>query len=216
MTDDNAPQLGQALYRQALGHARERSFKAAVRLWRQAAGAGHAASQRELGRCYEFGIGTRRNPRVAYDCYRQAAEAGDPEAQYELAVAFIAGTGVRRNYARANQWLRKSVRAGIPEAAHLLGVHLRYAIGVRKDSKPASGWSAEPRRPVSCQRSILLRCATTGARESRGTRVPRGTGSNGPRKAAILGLAISSDVGWSRDAVMHVLREGPSDCSRRP
>jgi uncharacterized protein len=172
------------LYRAAKARARRGDFKGAVALWRQGADAGHVGAQRELGRCYEFGIGGRRNPKAAFRCYQLAAEAGDSEAQYEMAVALTTGMGSRRDHSAANEWLRKALEGRIPEAAHLLGLNLRYGRGVSKDTR--QGFLLErvaARAGVSTAQYALALCYERGA----------GVGQNGRaarywfRRAAGLG-----------------------------
>jgi TPR repeat protein len=99
----------------------------AVRWWTRAVALGDGDSRVELGYCYHFGIGVRRDPHRAVQFYRGALKGravGDhakEEAARLLALAYRDGVGVRRSPARAIQYLqRANTDGGFREAREAL------------------------------------------------------------------------------------------------
>src|SRR5436305_1724767 len=74
-------------YRVAFGRNRNRptNWADAVRLWKQAARAGHGRAQFYLGTCYDLGRGVAKNVPMALKWYQRAAEHGHVVAMYNLA-----------------------------------------------------------------------------------------------------------------------------------
>lgn len=109
-----------ATYRQ-LGN-----FRQAFQWWRRTAGPHDGDAWLEVGYCFQYGIGTRRDPAAAARSYRQAiktyytTEFGQEEAQYHLAVALI-DRGARRDRQEAVRLLNHAAEDGdYPQATDLL------------------------------------------------------------------------------------------------
>ncbi len=66
----------------------------------------------QVGRCFYFGIGTKRNVGKAINWCRKAAKQGDSEAQYTLGRTYDVGDGLRRNGRLARLWYQKAVVQG--------------------------------------------------------------------------------------------------------
>lgn len=92
----------------------------AARLYQQAARAGDAAAQNNVGELYETGRGVAADMTQARDWYRKAAEAGFAPAQFNLGRLYAAGTGVPKDYAEARKWLEQAERRGVATARKLL------------------------------------------------------------------------------------------------
>jgi TPR repeat protein len=92
----------------------------AVRLYQQAARAGNAAAQNNVGELYETGRGLAADLKLALDWYRKAAEAGFAPAQFNLGRLYAAGTGIAKDYAEARKWLEQAERGGVTAARTLL------------------------------------------------------------------------------------------------
>ena len=69
----------------------------AVRYLTEAANAGHAKAQFELGYCYEMGYGVDQSFYEAVSWYRKAAEQGNTNAQNNLGARYAKGEGVTHN-----------------------------------------------------------------------------------------------------------------------
>jgi TPR repeat protein len=73
----------------------DRKFRLMFRWWRRAARMGDGDAAVDVGYCYQYGIGTRRNRLLARRMFRRAltsshiSESGREEAMYHLAVSFV-------------------------------------------------------------------------------------------------------------------------------
>ena len=76
----------------------------AIASWREAAEAGNAAAENELGLAFENGRGMARDYRAALRLFRQAAAQGYAPAMTELGGIYEKGEGVPRDYAAAAKW----------------------------------------------------------------------------------------------------------------
>ena len=94
----------------------------------------------ELGRCYEKGIGTRKDLTEAFACYKEAAEEGDAKGQFRLGVFYNLGFSVPIDYKKAFYWYTKSAEQGDMDAQYNLGLCYEEGEGVCKDRKKAIYW----------------------------------------------------------------------------
>jgi hypothetical protein len=99
----------------------------AANLWRKAAEQGDAEAQNQLGECYYYGKGVKKDEteankwyHKAIEQYRKAAEQGDAKAQYNLGVCYYIGIGVEQNKVVAIKWLRKAADQGDEQARDAL------------------------------------------------------------------------------------------------
>jgi hypothetical protein len=92
----------------------------ALRLYQQAAKAGDASAQNNLGELYETGRGMPADPAVALTWYRKAAEGGFPPGQFNLGRLYAGGLGVLKDPIEARKWLELAERGGIATARQLL------------------------------------------------------------------------------------------------
>jgi len=92
----------------------------AARLYQQAARAGDAAAQNNIGELYETGRGVAADLKQALDWYRKAAEAGFAPGQFNLGRLYAAGLAITKDYAEARKWLEQAERGGVVPAGKLL------------------------------------------------------------------------------------------------
>lgn len=90
-----------------------------VSLLRKAAEQGYAPAQVLLGRTYQLGQRTRKDPKQAALWFRKAGEQGNPEAEFALGQLYETGDGVPKDKTQALVWYRK--------AAHQEGVTQDWA-----------------------------------------------------------------------------------------
>lgn len=121
------------VYRRGKRFAASGDYKRAADFYRQAAEAGYAAAQYDLGYLYENGLGVETSPPNAAFWYRKAAEQGDPEAQNNLGALYAAGNGVARDDAEAVRWYAMAAEQDDAEAASNLGAMYLQGRGVSAD-----------------------------------------------------------------------------------
>ncbi len=76
------------------------------------AGMGYSPAFVRLGKCYRFGIGTKRDGKRAFMWYEHAHKAGDEGALFELGLCYARGIGTAFDYKRATGYLRSAARGG--------------------------------------------------------------------------------------------------------
>ena len=82
------------------GRGVAQSYEEAARLYRKAAGMGHAGAQNALGDLYWWGRGVERDYAEAVRLFRQAAAQGRLDARTNLGLAYELGRGVPENHAK--------------------------------------------------------------------------------------------------------------------
>ena len=98
-------QLGACYYR-------EENYKEAFSWFEQAALAGYAAAQCNLGICYANGQGVKPDYNASFNWYVKAANAGDKVAQCNLGYCYTIGRGTEQNEYKAEEWYQKSADCG--------------------------------------------------------------------------------------------------------
>lgn len=88
--------------------------------FRKAAEQGEAKAYFNMGVCYQFGKGTRKNAKKAVECYRKAAELGLPDAMLNFGICCCIGEGVERDLKEGEKWLRKADELGCEDAKDAL------------------------------------------------------------------------------------------------
>ncbi len=116
-----------------------KSYKKAFPILIFAARLGHPHAQNLLGYCYDRGLVTRRDPKVAAHWYKHGAQKGHVEAIYNLALCYAHGTGTQ-NAKQALALYRKAALMGHRWAQCNLGVMYSEGIGTGADSSVAASW----------------------------------------------------------------------------
>lgn len=111
--------------------------------YHQAALAGHAEAQFNLGLIYagrRSGPGWPRDDTEAIHWFHRAAEQGHAGAQNELGERYADGYGAVKDDAEAANWWRKAAQQGHPDAQYSLGIMYQNGRGVAKDLVLAHKW----------------------------------------------------------------------------
>jgi TPR repeat protein len=87
-------------------------FKTAIGLWRDAAEAGNAAAQNNLGIMFDLGKGTPRSDKLALFWFLKAARQGYAKAQYNMGRKYDNGEGVEANEVTALMWYTLAASGG--------------------------------------------------------------------------------------------------------
>ena len=101
---------------------------------------GDAKSQCDLARCYERGIGGRRNFLEAAHYAELSAKQGYSPAEVLLGSYYGRGMGVGRNVRTAVQWYRKAADQGEAVAQFAMGNFYFTGRGVTNDANQAIEW----------------------------------------------------------------------------
>ena len=109
----NAENIYQQANRYWNGTGVEKNEVEAVRLYRQAADQGHAASQSMVGFAYDLGRGgIAKNDAEALRWYRLSANQGYAHGQYLLGTMYQNGQAVTKDLAEARRWFQLSANQG--------------------------------------------------------------------------------------------------------
>lgn len=106
----------------------------------EAAKAGDAEAQYQLGCCCEAGRGVPQDGQRAAEWFRQAAAQGHRDAQYALAHSLAYGIHCPQNCEEAIVWYRKAAERGHLDAQYVLALSHAYGIGVSEDQGEAAAW----------------------------------------------------------------------------
>jgi TPR repeat protein len=105
-----------------------------------AARAGDAEAQCNLGEMYSSGHGGFRDYAAAAKWYRQAAEQGHADAQFNLGLMYATGEGMPQDDAEAAAWYRQAAEQGHADAQFKLGLMYANGQGVPRDDAEAAAW----------------------------------------------------------------------------
>ena len=134
-----APLAAQAAaYEDAIAAASQRDLPKARGLFAEAAQAGDARAQFNLGRMYLQGEGGPRDYAQALKWSEKAADQGIPGAQYDVARLYDQGLGVRRDPERAAGLYEKAAARGFTHAQVSLGDMYVAGRGAPMDLKRAA------------------------------------------------------------------------------
>ena len=124
----------------ALPASAQEEVNAAIAGWHEAAKAGLASAQHNLGMMYEGGRGVAQSDAESAKWFKLAAEQGHAPAECYLGIMFDEGRGVERSDAEAMQWYTKSAEKGFAQAQFYLGNMYESGRGVAKDDVAAAQW----------------------------------------------------------------------------
>lgn len=83
-------------------------YRTALNVWMEAANAGDAEAQTNVGEIFERGHGGEPNYPAAASWYQKAADQGNARAQFNLGTLYEQGLGVEQNKLTALNWYRKA------------------------------------------------------------------------------------------------------------
>ena len=102
-------------------YAQDGEYDKGFALWLQASKHNHPGSCYEAGRCYELGLGTKKDARRAQQFYVKSASAGYVPAMYRLGVAALHGEcGFRKDPKEAIKWLKRGSAASDAQSSYTL------------------------------------------------------------------------------------------------
>ncbi len=91
-----------------------------------------------LGSCYVYGIGFRKNYKKALRFYKMAASGTDGDAEYKVAMFYKYGKGTKQSSKRYLQWLKRAADLRCPYALSDLGNSYKDGdAGIKKDERRA-------------------------------------------------------------------------------
>jgi TPR repeat protein len=90
-------------------------IKSAAPILKQAAEAGSAEAQYNLGYCYQSGTGVTQSDRTANTWYMRSATQGYKDAQFKIAYSYALGRGAKQDYKKAFYWSHKCAEQNDPE-----------------------------------------------------------------------------------------------------
>lgn len=93
-----------------------------------------------LGKCYEKGIGMKKDIDEAVNWYSRAAEAGYAPAQYAIGVCFEEGTGLEESTEEALNWFAAAAEQGYGPAELRVAEYFEEGIGIEIDNEQAFVW----------------------------------------------------------------------------
>ncbi|MCP5184948.1 MAG: caspase family protein [Pseudomonadales bacterium] len=83
-------------------------YRTALKVWMEAAQAGDAEAQTNVGEIFEKGLGAEPNFEAAMLWYRKAAEQGYTRAQFNIGTLYEMGLGVPADKVEALNWYRRA------------------------------------------------------------------------------------------------------------
>ncbi|KAF0557230.1 kinase-like protein [Gigaspora margarita] len=120
---------------------------------------GDPNEQRNLGICYETGIGTDKDEKKAFEWYLKSAKGDNSNGQCNLGPCYMYGIGTEKDEEKAFEWYLKSAEGGIAKDENKafeyylksaeegnsagrcnLGYCYQNAIGTVKNEKEAFEW----------------------------------------------------------------------------
>ncbi len=112
-----------------------------------------------LGRIYQDGITTEKNPQAAVGYYKECAEHGDVPSMARLGNSYFYGEGVKKDLAEALKWNQKAAEEGNEGGIRNMALTYDYGRGVPKDAMKAVEWYKKLLEMVSNDRFAMYRIA---------------------------------------------------------
>lgn len=115
-------------------------YKEAAYWYQQAARAGVANAQYNMGTLYFNGEGVPQDYAKAHEWFLRAATRGNKYAEFQLGMTYFTGQGVNKDPTKEIFWYEKAARHGVPAAAYNLGVIYNNGDEVSPDYVRAYAW----------------------------------------------------------------------------
>ncbi|UZO08334.1 uncharacterized protein OCT59_028592 [Rhizophagus irregularis] len=90
-----------------------------------------------LGYCYQYGVGKKKDEFKAFEFYLKSAEGGNSDAQNNLGYCYQNGIGITKDEKKAFEWYLKASNESNLHAQYNLGICYQNGIGTNKDDKKA-------------------------------------------------------------------------------
>lgn len=115
-------------------------YKQAAYWYQQAANAGVANAEYNMGTLFFNGEGVAQDYAKAHEWFAHAARRGNKYAEFQLGMTYFTGQGVNRDPNQEIFWYEKAARHGLPAAAYNLGVIYNNGEEVPPDYVRAYAW----------------------------------------------------------------------------
>ena len=76
----------------------------------------HIVAQYNLGQCYKYGKGVKKDEAKAFECYKKSAEKGNADAQFEFGCCYDKGIGTDINRVKAFELYKEAADKGYSKA----------------------------------------------------------------------------------------------------
>lgn len=130
----------QQLYEEGKRLSNRGEHARAFSMYLSSAEMGHAASQVEVGFCYDKGNGVPQDYTKAAEWYRKGAQNGNKYGQHNLGVFYEMGYGLSKDMSQAAYWYRKAAEQGHISSQYNMGLCYKSGTGTVKDEKEALRW----------------------------------------------------------------------------
>ena len=110
---------------------RDEEYETAIEYYRIAAAMGNVQSLANLGYCYYYGRGCKRDLKLAYAYFKMAARFKNTDALYKLSTMYEHGKGVKKNDEIAEYYLMTAFQSlnELPDTAKLEYPSVLFAMG---------------------------------------------------------------------------------------
>lgn len=115
-------------------------YKQAAYWYQQAANAGVANAEYNMGTLFFNGEGVAQDYAKAHEWFARAARRGNKYAEFQLGMTYFTGQGVNKDPNQEIFWYEKAARHGVPAAAYNLGVIYNNGEEVPPDYVRAYAW----------------------------------------------------------------------------
>ena len=112
---------------------RDEEYETAIEYYRIAAAMGNVQSLANLGYCYYYGRGCKKDLKLAFAYFKMAARFKNTDALYKLSTMYEHGKGVKKNDEIAEYYLMTAFHSlnELPEVARLDYPSVLFAMGQR-------------------------------------------------------------------------------------
>lgn len=129
---------GDELYQKGNASYANHNIVEALCLWSEAVESyHHPEACMALGRCYDFGEGTKADQSRAFDLYKQAAKLGCAAGMYNVGGCLRLGAGVEKNDKKALKYFLRAHKRGHANASVSIGSMYLKGDGVKRNARKA-------------------------------------------------------------------------------
>lgn len=116
------------------------NYEAAFNELKPLAEQGDPIAQINLGRLYDHGNGTTKNPSLAAEWYLKAANQGNADAQYNVGSMYETGDGLPQSLTNAASWYLKAANQGNAKSQTAIAMLYYLGEGIPQDINKAKEW----------------------------------------------------------------------------
>ena len=109
------------LYERGINNTPRRNYGTALKWYQEAAKLDVPEAIFNVGVCYEVGMGTAPDEKIALENFQKAADKGLPQAELKLASLYLVGHSVPVDVTKGLDYLQKAAEKNFPQAQMELG-----------------------------------------------------------------------------------------------